>query len=130
MPQLDFIIAFPQIFWLVLTFFGLYTFLVHFFLPNFIKLLKARKQIVTENNNTLLKLQNSFDSKQKSLNKTLENNFINIKIMLEKEISSSFTELNSFDLKLADKKIANALYQNVIYYDTNVLESIPIKPSF
>lgn len=130
MPQLDFIIAFPQIFWLVITFFSLYMFLIHFFLPSFIKLQKARKQIVTKNFNTLVHLETELDHKQGKLSKTVEKNFIRIKIMLEKEIFTFFLIYNTYDLKLVDKKIANALYNNIIHYDINTLESIPVKPIF
>lgn len=130
MPQLDFTIAFPQIFWLVIIFFSLYIFLVHFFLPSFIKSLKTRKHVITENLKRLLKLEIKFNSKQSSLNQILENNFLKIKVLLEKNVSIFFKTSYLFDLELVDKKISKALYNNVIYYNTNVIESIPIKPVF
>jgi len=130
MPQLDFVIAFPQIFWLIVIFFMFYTIVVHFFLPNFIKILKSRKQIVLENSKTLVELENRFNSKQLLLSGTLETNFIKIRILLEKDISQFFSTKNLFDLTLVDTKIAMALYYNILYYDTNVLESILLKPNF
>ena len=130
MPQLDFIIAFPQIFWLVIVFFSLYTILAHFFLPRFIKLLKARKQIVLENSLTLETLQKNFTSKQMNLNKIMENNLLKVKEMLEKEISNFFVNVLSVELKEVDKKIAKALYCNLLYYDSTILEAVSVKPKF
>lgn len=130
MPQLDFVISFPQIFWLIVIFFMFYTVVVHFFLPNFIKILKSRKQIVLENSKTLIELENKFNSKQLLLNRTLETNFIKIRILLEKDISQFFSTKNLFDSTLVNVKISTALYYNILYYDTNVLESIFLKPTF
>ena len=130
MPQLDFIIAFPQIFWLVIIFFSLYTVLVHFFLPRFIKLLKARKQIVFENSLTLETLEKNFTLKQMNLNKIMENNLLKVKEMLEKEISNFFVNVFCIELKEVDKKIAKALYCNLLYYDSTILEAVSVKPKF
>lgn len=130
MPQLDFLIAFPQIFWLIIIFFSLHTILVHFFLPNFIKLLKVRKKVVLENSETLSKLEIKLHYSQSTLNKIIIINFSKIKILLEKELNSFFVISGWFNSGLVDKKIASALYHNIIYYDTNIIESIPIKLKF
>lgn len=130
MPQLDFVIAFPQIFWLIVIFFSLYTTLVHFFLPLFIKLLKARKQIVLENCQVLINLEKRFELKQTNLNKIMEKNFCSIKKMLENEISSLFSGVFLINLKEADKKIAKSLYCNLLYYDSNILKAVCVKPKF
>ena len=131
MPQLDFIIAFSQIFWLILIFFSFYTILVHFFLPQFIKTLKSRKQIVLENNEMLLKLHNDFNNKQYFLNSKLKENFTKIKSLLDKEIFSNFgIPINFFNLDLLDKKISGILYNNTLYYDIHVLESISLTLTF
>ena len=130
MPQLDFIIAFPQIFWLIIVFFSLYTVLVHFFLPSFVKVLKARKQIIQENSLLLSTLENDYNSKQKTLTKVVENNLIQIKYFLENKVLASFSNSPLLDLELADKNIANALYSNILYYDSNILEAIQVKPNF
>lgn len=128
MPQLDFTPAFPQIFWLILIFFSFYTIIVHFFLPNFIKLTKSRKLVVLENNKILLTIQNKFNLKQKFLNENLNRDFEKIKIMLEKQISTFFSTTNFYDLNSIDIKISKTLYENTLYYDTNVLKTIPLKP--
>ena len=130
MPQLDFTTTFPQIFWLIITFFSLYTILTHFFLPNFIKSLKARKQILVENADYFNYLQSMFDNKQKNLNKIIESNFLSIREMLENKLFLYFQETILVDLKLSDKKIAKALYNSILYYNLHTLDSVPIKPTF
>ena len=130
MPQLDFVIAFPQIFWLIVIFISFYTILVHFFLPNFIKVLKGRRQIILENTNTLKKLQTDIKYKQDILNRNIELNLVKIKVMLNKEIIPVFGYVYSLDFTLIDQKLANVLYNNVVYYDLSILKSIPIKPNF
>jgi len=130
MPQLDFVIAFPQIFWLIVIFFTFYTVVVHFFLPNFIKTIKSRKQIVLENTKILLDMEVKFNYKQTLLSKTLEMNFIKIRFLLEKDISRFFSIKNLFDLTPVNTKTAAALYYNVLYYDINILDSVPLIPNF
>ena len=130
MPQLDFVIAFPQIFWLISIFFSLYMIIVHFFLPNFIKSLKARKQVVSENSETLISLEKDFLQKQIILNKFFETSFSKIKEMLEKEISSSFKETFLGNLNLIDVKVAKALYFNILYQDITILKSIKLNSNF
>nr|WDA66148.1 ATP synthase F0 subunit 8 [Lithothamnion corallioides] len=130
MPQLDLIIIFPQIFWLLLIFFCTYTILVHFFLPIFVKSLKARKRIILENSALLLNTQKKFDLRQVFLNNLLNKNFYLVKSILETEISNIFSPKNKFDLNLLDIKIAKVLYYNTLYYDTNILDSVPLNPKF
>lgn len=130
MPQLDFIIAFPQIFWLVLIFFSLYIILLHFFLPLLIKLVRARKDIIVQNSIAFNELLNVFNSKQFKINKLIENNFLDIKNMLENSLFIYFKKKLSVDLVLADKKIADSLYYIILYYDINILDSIKTKPTF
>lgn len=130
MPQLDFIIAFPQIFWLIVIFFSVYIILIHFFMPQFIKILKARKYIIIENSKTLNFLQDNFKDKQQKLNKVILRNVLKIKLMLEKEVSLIFNGSAFMDLSSVDKKIASALYHNMLYYDISVLKIIPLKPIF
>jgi len=130
MPQLDFVIAFPQIFWLIVIFFSFYTVVVHFFLPNFIKVLRSRKQIVLENIKTLSDIEVKFNSKQILLNKVLETNFTKIRVLLEKDVSQFFFTKDLFDLTSINTKTIAVLYYNILYYDINVLNSTPLKPNF
>ena len=130
MPQLDFSIISSQIFWLIVIFFILYTSLTHFFLPNFIKALKTRKQVIKENIDSVTKLKKQFDDKQNVFINVVEHNLIKIKYLVEKEIFITFKRNFFEDLNLLDKKVSNALYSNLILYDINVLRSISSKPIF
>jgi len=74
-------------------------------------------------------LENDYNFKQKNLTKVVENNLIQIKYFLENEILASFSNSSLLDLELTDKKIANALYSNLLYYDSNILDAIQVKPN-
>lgn len=126
MPQLDFIIIFPQIFWLIVVFFFTYAILIHFFLPIFLKSLKIRKYILVENSKVLTSTQFKFDSKQRQLNLILNANFNKIKVMLEAEFFALFSDKSTFDLNSIDTKIVEALYYNILYHDLEVLDSITL----
>ena len=130
MPQLDFSITSSQIFWLIITFFSLYTILTHFFLPSFIKILKIRKQVLKENANLQVKLKSQFEDKQKIFVSIIEKNLTKIKFLVEKEICMTFKNYFFVDLNILDEKISNALYSNLVFYDINILKSMYIKPMF
>nr|YP_009589044.1 ATP synthase F0 subunit 8 [Corallina ferreyrae]QBL75560.1 ATP synthase F0 subunit 8 [Corallina ferreyrae] len=130
MPQLDFTIAFPQIFWLLFSFFLLYSILVHIFLPVFVKSLKARKKIVVVNNESFNHLQKRLHLKQTSLINLLNQNIIKIRIIFEKNILPTFATDAAFNFDLINQKLAKVLYYNTLYCDLNVLDSIPLKPKF
>ena len=130
MPQLDFIIAPSQIFWSITNFLVLYIVLTHFFLPKFIKILKTRKQILLENTNRLLNLRKQLDNKQYVFSTFVENSLTKIKILIESEISLAFKKTFFINLTESNKKVSNALYFNLVFYDSNVLKSIQVKPMF
>ena len=130
MPQLDFSIISSQIFWLIVFFFILYTSLIHFFLTNFIKALKTRKHVVTENIYLVIKLKKQFDDRQNVFTNIIGHNLTNIKYLVEKEIFITFKRNFFADLNTLDKKVSNVLYSNLVLYDISVLKSIPSKPIF
>nr|YP_009660510.1 ATP synthase F0 subunit 8 [Corallina chilensis]QCS25458.1 ATP synthase F0 subunit 8 [Corallina chilensis] len=130
MPQLDFTIAFPQIFWLFFSFFFLYSIIAHVFLPVFVKSLKVRKKIVVMNNESFNYLQKQLHLKQTSLANLLNKNIIEIRTSFEKNILPTFTTHATFDFDLINQKLAKVLYYNTLYCDLNVLDSIPLKPKF
>lgn len=130
MPQLDFIIVSSQVFWLIITFLVLYVVLTHFFLPNFIKILKTRKHVLQENTIKLLNLKKKLRNKQRMFDKFIEDSLIKIKILIEGDIFSSFKNTFFIDLIELNKKASNALYFNLMLYDINILKSIPVKPMF
>lgn len=130
MPQLDLVIAFSQIFWLITIFFVFYAITIYFFMPKFIKVLKTRKQIVFENTKSFFEMEKTFNSKQLLLNKTLENNFFKIRLLLEKDIVNFISTKNLVDSTPTTLLVVNVIYYNTLYYNTDVLESITLKPMF
>lgn len=122
MPQLDYIIIFPQIFWLFISFTFLYIILTHFFLPKFLKFLKARKLIINENSSETFTAINKFNEKQILL-KNL--------ILTENTILNDFIFLNvksQLDTHLIDEKIAIALINITLYCDIQLLNLIFFYP--
>ena len=130
MPQLDFIIVSSQIFWLITIFFSLYTILTHFFLPNFIKVLKTRKKLLLENTNKLIDLKNHLSKKNNFFDEIINLKLSKIKILIEKEMSLFFETFVLKNSRLLNKNIANVLYFNLILYDINVLKAISTKVIF
>ena len=128
MPQLDLSIISSQVFWLILTFFILYTILTHFFLPNFIKVLKTRKHVLTENIHLATKLKKHFEDKQNVFIKIIEYNLTKIKYMVEKEICTIFKNNSFVDFNILNEKVSNALYSNLVLYDITILRLVSSKP--
>lgn len=129
MPQLDFTTTLPQIFWLIVIFFTVYTILIHFFLPNFIKLIKSRKNIILINEKETNLLENKFIRKQTIIKQVIKHNFVELKVTLEKEFPTFLTTAK-VDLTSSDLKLMHVLYYNTLYYDTIILDSILLKPNF
>ena len=127
MPQLDYIIIFPQIFWLILVFIGSYIILSHYFLPNFLKSIKTRKEIVNFNLFNSSEIQKNRKKKQIFLNKLLSNNLILIKNFLSKE-SILLVSIGSNVGFNVDIKVATALYNFILYYNMNIVNCIQLKP--
>ena len=132
MPQLDFIIVFPQIFWFFLIFISFYFFVINYFLPKFLKSLKLRKYILNFNfivyNNLL---ENNRNLKLNFLNKLILN-LTNLKFSLY--LSSS--NLNFFFKKNKylntikfDSYFINLLKNKVVFCNSLLLNSILLYPS-
>lgn len=130
MPQLDFNTTLPQIFWLIITFFFVYMLLIHFFLPNFIKFVKSRKLLILVNTKKCSNLQKQLTVKQLTVKQLIHKNFSKIKSILEKDFSIFFMSASSFNFLFSDKKIAYTIYHNIMYYDTIILNSIPLRVTF
>ncbi len=130
MPQLDFNTTLSQIFWLIIIFFFLYIILIHFFLPNFIKLIKSRKYIILINVKETTFMKNNFYEKQLIIKNLTQKNFNKIKLALEKELFISSNLVSALDTTFTDAKITLLLYYNILYYDTIILDSISLKPNF
>nr|YP_011017723.1 ATP synthase F0 subunit 8 [Griffithsia okiensis]WQF69546.1 ATP synthase F0 subunit 8 [Griffithsia okiensis] len=100
MPQLDLLIIFPQIFWFFLIFIFLYLFILHYFLPKILLIIKFRQKLIDLNNNEFF-LINKLLLKNK---KTINNNLI---LNLEKLKNSFFLNQSKIDLIFSDNKFTN-----------------------
>nr|YP_011017677.1 ATP synthase F0 subunit 8 [Centroceras gasparrinii]WQF69500.1 ATP synthase F0 subunit 8 [Centroceras gasparrinii] len=126
MPQLDFVIIFPQIFWLCVCFALFYFILTFILLPNFLKALKIRRFILEknlQNFESIINLNNKSEGKKANLlNKNLlrlSSNFLNLSRKL------SHLSLNS---QIIDIKIAKAILNLFLYCDHNILNNILFYP--
>lgn len=104
-----------------------YIILSHYFLPKFLRSLKARKEVLDFNLINLNKIQESYSKKLVFLNKLLSNNLILVKDFLSKEsillVSNSIINSN-----VIDAKIAITLYNFMLYCNINVINCVQLKP--
>lgn len=129
MPQLDRIIIFPQIFWLVVIFTLTYAILTHFFLPKFVKSLKSRKQIVELNSQELLNLVSQIETRQFLVKQFLVKNLATIESSLSSEflIQVNLTQPSTYKI---DSKVGIAILNVSLYCDTNLCDRIFFYPKF
>nr|YP_009317527.1 ATP synthase F0 subunit 8 [Gelidium isabelae]AOX48979.1 ATP synthase F0 subunit 8 [Gelidium isabelae] len=127
MPQLDRIIIFPQVFWLLVIFTIFYITLTHFFLPRFLKALKTRKEIVKVNElESSLVSKKSIDSQAKS--RILLLNYLDI----VKKIFSLNSTLNipnakNLNTQSVDELIGVMVKNSILFCNSQILDSIRIK---
>nr|YP_011017569.1 ATP synthase F0 subunit 8 [Antithamnionella miharai]WQF69344.1 ATP synthase F0 subunit 8 [Antithamnionella miharai]WQF69369.1 ATP synthase F0 subunit 8 [Antithamnionella miharai] len=126
MPQLDYIIIFPQIFWFCVIFTVFYLFLTHIFLPKFLKALKSRKLILQKSNKESQELILKLNNKQIFLKGNLLTHLSKIKKKLL-HFNTLITSLN-YSKTYVDKKIAEVVYWHILYYDTTIVKQIQIFP--
>lgn len=129
MPQLDRIIVFPQIFWLVVIFVFAYATLTHFFLPKFVKALKSRKQIVEANNTELSNLISKIENKQLLLKQLLLKQLVSIDNSLTHDllIPVNLSKLNTHTI---DSKVGFATFNASLYCDVKLFNCISFYPKF
>lgn len=124
MPQLDHIIIFPQIFWLFSFFIFFYIILVHFFLPNFLKSLKARKLIQKINTEKAsFSVKKSSESKTKLTNIAFKN-LNNVKEILNSDSNLSLSNFNSVKTNEIDKAIGVIAKNSILFCNYQILDSI------
>nr|AHX02489.1 ATP synthase F0 subunit 8 [Riquetophycus sp. HSY-2014a] len=128
MPQLDRIIIFSQIFWLFIIFTSLYAILTHFFLPKFLKSLKARKQIIEVNDKEIIILNNKFNEQQILVEQTIIKNLNLIEDFIKNELEFSKTNKLKSSIQLIDERIADISLNSLLYCDTQLLNSISLFP--
>ena len=126
MPQLDYIIIFPQIFWFCIIFTVFYWILVYFFLPKFLITLKTRLLIQQKNIQESDILVTKLNEKQNLIQKILIKNLNNSKNLLFQ--TNSFLTILKFNNSKFDEKIAKAIFWYSLYYDENVIKQIHFFP--
>lgn len=132
MPQLDFLIILPQIFWLIFFFSLFYYVLTYYFLPIFLKTINSRKYLLENNKNIENKLTNSILERRKFLLIELNHNLNQVKIVLfirlmhtkfnfhKKPFSLQFSKLNT--------KIIDAANKSILYCNYPMLNSLKFYP--
>nr|YP_009317550.1 ATP synthase F0 subunit 8 [Gelidium sclerophyllum]AOX49002.1 ATP synthase F0 subunit 8 [Gelidium sclerophyllum] len=127
MPQLDRIIIFPQVFWLLVIFTMFYIILTHFFLPRFLKALKARKEIVKIN-----ELEASLVSERSTDNQAKLRFLLLSHLSIVKKIFSMNSALNISNAKIlntqaVDELVSVMVKNSILFCNSQILDSICIK---
>nr|YP_009988355.1 ATP synthase F0 subunit 8 [Gelidiella flabella]QNM39631.1 ATP synthase F0 subunit 8 [Gelidiella flabella] len=126
MPQLDRIIIFPQIFWLFLIFTLFYTILTHFFLPKFLRSLKARKLIAKANSEKVsLIVKESAENKIKLTN-TVMHNLTAVTKILNNSSTLNISNFNLAKIGKVDEAIGIATKNSILFCNSQILDSINI----
>nr|YP_009114033.1 ATP synthase F0 subunit 8 [Gelidium elegans]AGW30472.1 ATP synthase F0 subunit 8 [Gelidium elegans] len=127
MPQLDRIIIFPQVFWLLVIFTVFYIVLTHFFLPRFLKALKTRKEIVKVNElEALLVSKRSTDSQTK-LRLLLLNHLSIVKKIFSLNPTLNISSAKSLNTQAVDELIGVMVKNSILFCNSQILDSIRIK---
>jgi len=129
MPQLDFTIIFPQIFWLCSLFSIFYFSLTFYLLPKFLTALKLRKFILEENSKkSILQSSTLIESQLKSkknLNQKLEVLLLNFEKM-NYSLKKTSEITNS---KLVDSKLITSTTQLILFCDSIIFQNILFYPN-
>nr|YP_011017769.1 ATP synthase F0 subunit 8 [Polysiphonia morrowii]WQF69615.1 ATP synthase F0 subunit 8 [Polysiphonia morrowii] len=132
MPQLDFLIILPQIFWLILSFTLFYFVLTYYFLPTFLKTINSRKQFIKFNKKIELQLANEVFNKRQFVLKELNFNLNRIRSILfsnlmhtkfdfiQSPFKSKYSKLNS--------KILVAVNKSIFYCNLNSISLLQFYP--
>nr|WOL37378.1 ATP synthase F0 subunit 8 [Polyopes affinis] len=128
MPQLDRIIVFSQIFWLFIIFTTFYTIVTHFFLPNFLKSLKSRKQIIESNSLEIAEIAKESDTKRNVIQKILVKNLVSTKNILTNNLSVILMAKKNLNMFKIDEKISIAIFNTIKYCDSQLLNFISLRP--
>lgn len=127
MPQLDRIIIFPQVFWLLAIFTIFYIIVTHFFLPKFLKALKTRKKIVKANElEASLVAKRSIDSQAK-LRFLLLNHLSNVREVFSRNSALSVSNAKNLDMQSVDELLSVMVKNSILFCNSQILDSICIK---
>nr|YP_009504372.1 ATP synthase F0 subunit 8 [Gracilaria chouae]AWX65727.1 ATP synthase F0 subunit 8 [Gracilaria chouae] len=128
MPQLDRIIVFSQIFWLVLIFSIFYAILTHYFLPKFLKSLKIRKQVIDLNTKEILQKTEGTLNKQNLLIKILVKNLEITSSLLVSYFGQLVKDKKGVETLMIDQKIGFVILNTIKFCDFKLLNSIFVYP--
>nr|YP_010620276.1 ATP synthase F0 subunit 8 [Amplisiphonia pacifica]WAX04312.1 ATP synthase F0 subunit 8 [Amplisiphonia pacifica] len=134
MPQLDFLIILPQIFWLIVCFSMFYFLLTYYFLPLFLKTIKARIMFIKNNQIVESKITISIIDKQQNIFKNLNKTLYKIRSVLfiklfhlkfnfgKKPFKNNYLTLN--------KKLLTASMYSLFFCNSILLNSLKFYPLF
>nr|YP_010199829.1 ATP synthase F0 subunit 8 [Gracilaria tikvahiae]UAD89837.1 ATP synthase F0 subunit 8 [Gracilaria tikvahiae] len=128
MPQLDRIIVFSQIFWLVLIFSIFYAILTHYFLPKFLKSLKIRKQVIDLNTKEILQKTEGTLSRQNLVIKILVKNLETTSGLLVSYFGQLVKAKKGVDTLMIDQKVGFVILNIIKFCDFKLLNSIFVYP--
>lgn len=133
MPQLDFLIILPQIFWLIISFISFYFILAYYFLPLFLKTIISRKEFFKFNKNIEIQLTDEIFKKRQFILKELNFNLNKIKSTIflnlihlnfnfqQKPFKLQYSKLN--------KKILIAINKSIFYCNFNLINLLKFYPT-
>nr|YP_010620115.1 ATP synthase F0 subunit 8 [Periphykon beckeri]WAX04151.1 ATP synthase F0 subunit 8 [Periphykon beckeri] len=134
MPQLDYLIIIPQIFWLFLLFWCFYFFLTYFFLPLFLYTIKLRKEFIKYNQIFELKLTTEILKEHQSMLKNLNTILTSIhSILFTQFIHVNFRFYKKPFKKtflLVNKKLLASLIKSILFCNSVSLNSLKFYPVF
>nr|YP_009402619.1 ATP synthase F0 subunit 8 [Sheathia arcuata]ARX95759.1 ATP synthase F0 subunit 8 [Sheathia arcuata] len=123
MPQLDRIIIFTQIFWLFLVFASLYTILIYFFFPIFLRSLKSRNLVIDSNSDENNSIKTNFLLTQTTINTALNEQMQFVRAALLKDFVL-FSNIKSFDLRSIDALLLDSIFYTTMYSNEVILRNI------
>jgi len=133
MPQLDFLIVFPQIFWLIFFFILFYFILSYFFLPFFLRTILIRTKFIKQNSLFEAHLITTFLEKQQIFFNKLNKSLIDIHSKVFSDLLNlHFTFLTPPFKKnyvILNKKIFEVTKKSLYFCNSIILESFVFFPS-
>nr|YP_009988332.1 ATP synthase F0 subunit 8 [Gelidiella fanii]QNM39470.1 ATP synthase F0 subunit 8 [Gelidiella fanii]QNM39493.1 ATP synthase F0 subunit 8 [Gelidiella fanii] len=126
MPQLDHIIIFSQIFWLFIVFILFYTTITHFFLPKFLKVLRARKLIAKVNSEKVTFIANKSSKNKIRLLGVIMKNLTTVKKILNSTSTFNTSNFNITKTNKIDELVGKTVKNSVLFCNFQILDSINV----
>lgn len=124
MPQLDRVIVFTQLFWLITVFVILYIILTHIFLPILIKSFKIRSLFIQFIKDRTNKIQSNLLFKQKFIAKTLNNSLLISKSLLCPKFKPYQRYLHLINFNLLNFQLFTFILYIALYCSKPLINSI------